>query len=127
MTKQRRRLIATILISLIIAATVLWILNSEHIIQGDWSNILSTIFIALAILLSLIQWLYPFSSNEPEPPLSSNLTLIDAALDPHDSPYEQTIDKGRKKIRYRKSDIKVRNRIKLRKMNSCASYFVRPF
>jgi len=101
MTKQRRRLIATISISLIIAATVFWILNSEHIIQGDWSNILSIIFIALAILLPLIQWLYPFSSSEPEPPLSSNLTLIDAALDPHDSPYEQTIDNGRKKIRYK--------------------------
>ncbi len=33
--------------------------------------------------------------------LSSHVVLIDASLDPHDSPYEQTREDGRKKIRYK--------------------------
>jgi hypothetical protein len=107
MTKQQRRtskaklFIATISILLIISAGVIWILNSEHIIGGDWANILSIIFIVLAVLVPLIQWVSPLFSKEPEPPLSSNLTLIDAALDPHDSPYEQSTENGRKIIRYK--------------------------
>jgi hypothetical protein len=107
MAKQQRHLpkarllVATTSILLLIAAAVIWILNSEHIIRGDWSNIFPIIFLVLAALLALLQWLFPLSSNEPVPPLSSNLTLIDAALDPHDSPYEQTIENGRKKIKYK--------------------------
>lgn len=31
---------------------------------------------------------------------SSHVRLIDASLDPHDSPYEQTIEQGKKTIRY---------------------------
>lgn len=107
MTKQQRRIpkvkliTAIFVIILIIAASVIWILNSEHTIQGDWSNILSITFIALAVLIALLQWLFPLPSGEREPPLSSNLTLIDAALDPHDSPYEQIVENGRTKIRYK--------------------------
>jgi hypothetical protein len=107
MTKQQRHtpkaklFIATISILSIIAAGVVWILNSEHIIGGDWSNILSISFIVLAVLVPILQWVSQLSSKEPEPPLSSNLTLIDAALDPHDSPYEQTTENGRKIIRYK--------------------------
>jgi TIR domain-containing protein len=34
--------------------------------------------------------------------LSSHVILIDASLDPHDSPYEQKVEDGLKKIRYKK-------------------------
>ena len=107
MTKQKRQipkvrlLIAAISIFLICVGAVIWILNGEHIIQGDWTNVLPIIFIALAVLIPLIQWLFPLPSSEPDPPLSSNLILIDAALDPHDSPYEQSIENGRTKIRFK--------------------------
>ncbi len=98
----RARLISAIIFSsLIIAAACIWILNIEGLVKGDWSNILPIIFVALAVLLPLIQWLFPLPSREPEPPLSSNVTLIDAALDPHDSPYEQITQNGRAKIRYK--------------------------
>ena len=40
-------------------------------------------------------------SISKEPPLSSNVILIDAFLDPHDSPYEQYLEDGKKKIRYK--------------------------
>jgi hypothetical protein len=98
---KARLIIAIISISLIIVAVGIWILNSEHVVRGDWSNIFSIIFFALAVLLPLIQWLYPLSSGKPEPPLSSKVTLIDAALDPHDSPYEQSTENGRTKIIYK--------------------------
>ncbi len=98
---KARLIIAIISISLIIVAVGIWILNSEHIVGGDWSNIFSIIFFALAVLLPLIQWLYLSSSRRPEPPLSSNVTLIDAALDPHDSPYEQSTENSRTKILYK--------------------------
>jgi hypothetical protein len=107
MTKQQRHIpkarlfIAAISISLICVAAAIWILNGEHIIQGHWTSILPIIFIALAVLVPLIQWLFPLPSSEAEPPLSSNLILIDAALDPHDSPYEQNIENGRTKIRFK--------------------------
>jgi hypothetical protein len=35
------------------------------------------------------------------PALSSNVLLVDASLDPHDSPYEQIAEDGQKKIRYK--------------------------
>jgi TIR domain len=42
-----------------------------------------------------------YSPNEhKEPLLSSNIVLIDASLDPHDSPYEQIVEEGRKIIRF---------------------------
>ncbi len=98
----RARLTAiTISIILVCAAIVIWILSTEHIIQGDWSNTLPIVFTALAVLLPLFQWLLPVSSVTSEPPLSSNVTLIDAALDPHDSPYEQSTEDGRTKITYK--------------------------
>jgi hypothetical protein len=46
----------------------------------------------------------PPSSNvlsQAEPRLSSHVVLIDASLDPHDSPYEQTREQGKKIIRYK--------------------------
>ncbi len=107
MTKQQSRttkaklFIATISILSIISAGVIWILNSEHIIGGDWSNILSISFIVLAVLVHILQWVSRLSSKEPGSLLSSNLTMIDAALDPHDSPYEQTTENGRKIIKYK--------------------------
>jgi hypothetical protein len=97
---KARLIIVIISTLLVIFALIIWILNIEHIVRGDWSNILPIIFVGLAVLLPLIQWLLPLPSREPEPPLSSNVTLIDAALDPHDSPYEQSTENGRTKIRY---------------------------
>ena len=40
-------------------------------------------------------------------PLSSKVILIDASLDPHDSPYEQTIEGGIKTIRSKQKPKKV--------------------
>ena len=98
--KPKARLItALIIISFIIVGGIIWGLNSAHAIQGDWSNWLSIGFIVVGLVIALVQWLFPLPSKDP--PLSSNLSLIDAAFDPHDSPYEQSIEDGKTKIRYK--------------------------
>jgi AAA domain len=66
---QKMRLIVGILaLLLLIAGAVIWILNIEHRIQGDWSNVLPPICGVLAVGLALCQWLFPFSPVELEHP-----------------------------------------------------------
>src|SRR6266536_70547 len=43
--------------------------------------------------------------HENLPALFSQATLIDASLDPHDSPYKQSIENGEKTIRYKNHDV----------------------
>jgi hypothetical protein len=92
-----RLFITLILLSLIAfcVGLVLWGSNSSNI------DIALCILAGISAFVAFGQWLFPWSSREPEPPLSSNVTLIDAALDPHDSPYEQSIENGRTKISYK--------------------------
>jgi tetratricopeptide (TPR) repeat protein len=62
---ERRILIASGAILLLGIAVVLWILNSQGIIHGSWSNALSIIFTFLGVLIGLFQWLFPVQSGEP--------------------------------------------------------------
>jgi hypothetical protein len=64
----KRIIPAIIAISLLIAGALVWILNTEHIIQGDWSNILPVVFLALGVIVALLTWLFPFSADQPEAP-----------------------------------------------------------
>ena len=110
---QRKRIIlrTLTLIAFVIflaAAITIWIFNIEHVISGDWSSILPAVFLVLAVLLAFLQWFFPLSPKEPE--LTSNVTLIDASLDPNDSPYEQTIENGRLKIRYKEQKPRERSK-----------------
>ncbi len=110
MTKQKqghrnipktRLAIAVIIILLFTIAAITWILSAEHVISGIWSYALPVFFTVVPSILTLFQWLFPLSSSENERPLSSNVKLVDAALDPHESPYEQIIENGRTVIRYK--------------------------
>ncbi|OGO74867.1 MAG: hypothetical protein A3K45_03600 [Chloroflexi bacterium RIFOXYC12_FULL_59_14] len=72
-------------------------------------NILDKIFwlALISILLGVASYLVTFILSRQAPRSSSSVSLIDASLDPHDSPYEQHIENGKKKIRpHRKSDKK---------------------
>src|SRR5260370_30094378 len=62
----KRVITASIAILLLLAGALVWILNTERIIQGDWSTILSVVFIALAVIVALLTWLFPFSPDQPE-------------------------------------------------------------
>ncbi len=65
-------------------------------------NILDKVFwLALvALVLGVVSYLITVLLGYKSQSRASNVRLIDASLDPHDSPYEQTIEGGRKKIRY---------------------------
>lgn len=65
----KRVITASIAILLLIAGALVWILSTEHLIQGDWSTILSVVFVAFAVLVALLTWLFPFSPDQPEAPL----------------------------------------------------------
>ncbi len=43
----KRLATAAVALLLLSAAALLWILNTEHRIQGDWSNILPVIFLGI--------------------------------------------------------------------------------
>src|SRR5260221_3678915 len=77
MAIQRRKLIrvisAIIAVLLSSAGALLWILNTEHKIQGDWSTILPIPFTVLGVLLALLAWLFPFSPDQSE---ASHLSLV---------------------------------------------------
>lgn len=64
-------------------------------------NVLDRLFwlAQIAIILGVVSYLTTFILSRKTPPSSSNVSLIDASLDPHDSPYEQTIEEGRKKVK----------------------------
>src|SRR5436309_4140696 len=63
--QERRFIIVSITILLLVGATILWILNSQGIIRGSWSGILLIIFTVAGIIIGLFQWLYPISSPPP--------------------------------------------------------------
>jgi tetratricopeptide (TPR) repeat protein len=72
--RQWKRVItALIAILLLIVGAVVWILNTEHLIQGDWSTILPIVFTVLALIVALLTWLFPFSPDQPE---ASALPLV---------------------------------------------------
>jgi hypothetical protein len=63
----RKRLVtAVIAILLLCGSALLWILNTEHRIQGDWSNILPIGFIVLGVIFAFLAWLFPFSPDQHE-------------------------------------------------------------
>jgi hypothetical protein len=63
----RVRLIILIIGLLLIAAGVAaWFLSNAHIIDANWSNILSIIFGGGGLALTLIAWLFPFPADQPE-------------------------------------------------------------
>jgi hypothetical protein len=64
----KRIITAIIAIFLLSAGVFVWILNIEHIIQGDWSNVLPVVFIALGVIFALLTWLFPFSPEQHEAP-----------------------------------------------------------
>lgn len=75
---ERRILIAIGAFLFLGTAVVLWILNSQQIIQGSWSNALSIIFTFTGVLIGLLQWLFPVSvgSENRQPNLPANLPLL---------------------------------------------------
>ncbi len=72
--QERRFIIISIAILLLVGGTILWILNSQGIIQGSWSSILLIIFTVFGIIIGLFQWLYPVSSPTSQPSQLSQLS-----------------------------------------------------
>jgi tetratricopeptide (TPR) repeat protein len=54
---ERRVLIATVAVLFLGAAVVFWILDAQ------WSNVLSIVFIFMSVLIGLLQWLFPVNSS----------------------------------------------------------------
>ena len=59
--------IASIVLLLIITTALLWILNIEHVIQGNLSPVLSTIFTILGVAIAFFAWFIPPSLLHPPP------------------------------------------------------------
>lgn len=57
-----------------------------------------------AVQLGVASYIGKVLLNRNNESKASDLTLIDASLDPHDSPYEQTIEDGIKIIRHKQKD-----------------------
>ncbi len=64
-------------------------------------NILDRLFwlAILAMILGVASYLTTFIVNRRASNSSSNVSLIDASLDPKDSPYDQTSENGKKRIK----------------------------
>src|SRR5437763_15074510 len=60
--QERRFIIVSTAILLLVGATILWILNSQGIIRGSWSGILLIIFTVAGIIIGIFQLLYPIYS-----------------------------------------------------------------
>jgi tetratricopeptide (TPR) repeat protein len=61
-----RLVIGLIALVCLIAGGLVWILNTERVISGDWSTILPIVFIILAAVFALFTWLFPFSPIDTE-------------------------------------------------------------
>src|SRR5260370_29687051 len=68
--KPRRIRVITALTAtfLLIIGAVVWTLNSEHLIQGDWSTLLPNVFFVFALIVALLAWLLPFPPVLPKIP-----------------------------------------------------------
>jgi tetratricopeptide (TPR) repeat protein len=75
--QERRFIIISVAILLLVGATILWILNSQGIIRGSWSGILLIIFTVAGIIIGLFQWLYPLSSppSQAQPHAATAATM----------------------------------------------------
>src|SRR5947209_10989990 len=81
--QERRLIIISIAILLLVGGTIIWILNSQGIIQGSWSSILLIIFTVFGIIIGLFQWLYPISSSSSQPSQQSQLSQSSQSSQPH--------------------------------------------
>jgi tetratricopeptide (TPR) repeat protein len=72
-----RLVIGLIALVCLIAGGIVWILNTERVISGDWSTILPIVFIILAAVFALFTWLFPFS------PIDTEESNEKASLTPH--------------------------------------------
>lgn len=78
---ERRILIAVGAFVFLGTAVVLWILNTQQIIQGSWSNALSIIFTFTGVLIGLLQWLFPVTpdAESRQPIVSAHTSLLSQA------------------------------------------------
>ena len=74
-------------------------------------NIIDKVFwlAVIALVLGVISYLVTYFLSYRNKSLSSNVSLIDASLDQHSSPYQQQTEDGIKKIRH-KSQQKLANK-----------------
>src|SRR5260370_18668994 len=87
-----RRLIIALALSLLLAfGTLLLILSTGHVISTYWYYILPPIFVFVGILIPLLQWLFPVSSEDPprssqsQQPPSTYLTTHNMTTEPDTS------------------------------------------
>src|SRR5438045_4349646 len=68
--QEKRLIIVIVAILFLVGGAILWILNSQGIIQGSWSGILLIIFTVLGIVIGLFQWLFPITASLPQQPIA---------------------------------------------------------
>lgn len=54
--RHARHHLVSLLTLLLLVATLVWILNSVHIIQGSWTIMLNALFTGTGVILALLQW-----------------------------------------------------------------------
>src|SRR5712691_2592000 len=64
-----RLIIAIAAFLLLAAVTLIWILSYGHVISRDLASILTIIFTVLAIAVPFYLWLFPISTDKPDPPV----------------------------------------------------------
>jgi len=77
----RRLIFFTVASILIASGTSIWIAQSKS--HEFWPNTLSIIFVACGIIVGLLQWLFPVSSNNPDPSALQPQTRL---RQPHSNP-----------------------------------------
>jgi len=55
-SRRARQHLVRLLTLLLLVATLVWILNSMHIIQGSWAIMLNALFTGTGVILTLLQW-----------------------------------------------------------------------
>jgi hypothetical protein len=67
--KQLSRIFLVGIIALMSLSALIWILNSEGIVQGTWSTIFPVVFTVFGIILALLQWYTQASPRSAAPSL----------------------------------------------------------
>ncbi|MGB8347020.1 MAG: TIR domain-containing protein [Ktedonobacteraceae bacterium] len=89
--------IVAIAIIFFMVATLLWILNTGHIIQGDWSYIFPILFVVLSAIFALCQWLLPITSGESNIP---DPQIMPRQSPPNPSPHQISSTMSEKQYPY---------------------------
>ena len=62
---QQCKHLMSVLLLLLLAAILLWVLNTMNIVQGAWATVLNAVFTGLSTIFALLQWHAQANSEHP--------------------------------------------------------------